>query len=129
MIILILFLLIGLFLPVHSTQAMDMPADYAMLKNPFNPSDKNIKERGKWLYTVHCSKCHGEEGDGKGPLSEGLNIKPFKESIPEKPDGYLVWVIENGKGMMPDFGPGSVINLSREDIWKVITFIRGFARR
>lgn len=102
----------------------NVPRDYVMLKNPISPSDSSALEKGERLYRMHCSKCHGEDGSGKGPLMDGLGLKPFKELLSGKSDGYLVWVIENGKGMMPECGPGSIPNLSREDVWRVLTFTK-----
>lgn len=119
------FLMISFFTIITSPSAEDsLPRDYAMLKNPLNPSDASALERGEKIYRMHCSKCHGDDGNGKGPLMEGLGLKPFRELLSGKADGYLVYVIENGKGMMPECGPGSIPNLSREDIWRVITFTK-----
>jgi mono/diheme cytochrome c family protein len=121
----ILLLLICLFLYSIPVSSGELPGDYALQKNPLNPGDKAVIDRGRTLYTMNCSKCHGEKGDGKGPLAEGLSIPPFtKETLSNKTDGYLLWIIENGKGLMPDFGPGSILNLSRDDIWRIITYIR-----
>lgn len=32
--------------------------------------------RGRALYVAHCVKCHGDGGDGDGPLAAGLDPKP-----------------------------------------------------
>lgn len=115
----------GIFLYILPVTAEELPSEYAALKNPFNQTDKAVIERGGTLYQRNCSSCHGEKGDGQGYLSEGLPIKPFsKEFFSGMSDGYLLWVIENGKDLMPDFGPNSFTNLSKDDIWKIITFIQ-----
>ncbi|GAB4418049.1 MAG: hypothetical protein OHK0032_14070 [Thermodesulfovibrionales bacterium] len=121
----VFLLIISLFLYVLPVFSEELPGDYARMKNPLNPKDGAAIERGGALYRMNCSKCHGEKGDGKGPLAEGLSIPPFtRETLSKRTDGYLLWVIENGKGLMPDFGSGSTMNFSRDDVWKVITYVR-----
>jgi len=33
-------------------------------------------ERGRDLYRIHCRNCHGETGEGDGPMTEVLTIPP-----------------------------------------------------
>ena len=40
-------------------------ASTSALKNPFTP-EKDVMERGKQLFTIHCMVCHGEKGLGDG---------------------------------------------------------------
>jgi len=40
------------------------------------PSTPEITERGKAVYLDACAACHGEKGDGKGPLAAFLDPKP-----------------------------------------------------
>lgn len=114
--------------PIISTAAQKtLPEEYLRMKNPFDRGDKTAIERGETLYMRRCISCHGEKGDGKGPVGEDLEVVPYtKEGLSKKPDGYLFWVIEKGvpETGMPDFGPGSDLNLPSEDIWKVIAFLR-----
>jgi mono/diheme cytochrome c family protein len=46
--------------------------------------------------------------------------------LDEKKDGQLYWIVEKGSEgtEMGGFGPGTDTNLSEEDMWKVITYIR-----
>ena len=69
-----------------------------------------------------CASCHGDKGDGKGPLSKGLNPKPtnFKESHGKKmTDGEHFWKITTGRGPMPSYGK----DLTEEERWHVINYI------
>ncbi len=55
-------------------QAMDDDSAKA-LKNPVPASPERI-EKGKTVYLQVCAICHGEKGDGNGPLAEGLDPRP-----------------------------------------------------
>ncbi len=111
-----------------SEAAGSPPEEYLKMKNPFKPADKAVLERGETLYNRKCMGCHGEKGEGTGPMStKEFTIRPFtRDHLSVRPDGYLLWVCENGleRTMMPAFGPGSDFNLPRDDIWKIVTFIR-----
>lgn len=104
------------------------PKEYLDMKNPFK-ADKDVLERGETVYMKKCKKCHGESGDGKGPGAKDLEIKPrafTKDYIAQNPPGQFFWIVENGsQGTdMEAYGPGTDANLSKDDIWKVVTFIR-----
>jgi len=38
---------------------------------------------GKAIYTDKCAPCHGEKGDGKGPMSKTLEHKPGNFNDPK----------------------------------------------
>lgn len=103
-----------------------VPNEYLTKKNPFSGSDKSVIERGEYIYSKKCVKCHGEKGDGIG-LIEGITMPIFnKEYFSKREDGYIFWFVEQGlsDSLMPSYGPGSDDNLSAVDIWKAITFVR-----
>jgi len=108
------------------------PTDYLERKNQFY-KDPEALERGRVLYGRKCKSCHGEKGDGKGLLSEGLDPMPRdftdRETMGSLSDGQLFWITENGSPgtAMKAHGRGSDDNLPDEDIWKVIVYIRRFA--
>lgn len=39
-------------------------------------NQENLIEEGHRLYTVHCSSCHGKQGDGQGPAAPSLAAPP-----------------------------------------------------
>ncbi|MBI5683200.1 MAG: c-type cytochrome [Deltaproteobacteria bacterium] len=103
------------------------PKEYLDMKNPAKGKDAVAK--GEELYMKKCKKCHGETGDGKGSGSKDLEIKPkafTKDYLAKKPDGQLFWIIENGSKStdMEAFGPGSDTNISKDNIWNIVTFIK-----
>ena len=71
-----------------------------------------------------------EKGDGKGSAADKLDIKPVAFSAPGylkgKSDGQLFFISEKGSPNtdMDDFGPGSAANLSKDDLWSVISYMR-----
>ena len=109
------------------------PAEFLSMENPYDPEDvekKFLKKAGK-IYKRKCKKCHGTEGDGKGTAAEDIkDPKPtnFIASgyMEGKKDGQLYWIIQDGSPdtEMKNFGPGSDVNLSEDEIWRVITFMR-----
>ena len=107
------------------------PGNYLSKTNPYSVDDMDeIKKSAKKIYKRKCKKCHGKKGDGKGSGAEDMDPMPtaFKASgyLKGRKDGQLFWVIEKGSDgtEMNSFGPGSDTNLSEDDIWKVITYIR-----
>jgi len=107
-------------------------------KAPEAPSDPDTvieadAELGKADYQIFCASCHGESGDGDGPVAQALNPKPVRHSdcayMNPLTDDYLFKVIKFGgtsvgkSAMMAPLG-GS---LSDQQIRNVIAFIRSLA--
>ena len=105
------------------------PQSYLDMKNPVKDT-KAVVENGGKIYEKKCKKCHGEKGDGKGSAAGTLDIKPVAFSAPGflkgKSDGQLFFITDKGSPDtdMDDFGPGSSSNLSADDMWSVIAYIR-----
>jgi cytochrome c5 len=105
------------------------PKDYLAMKNPLKDT-KDVVESGAKVYEKKCKKCHGENGDGKGSASDKLELKPASFSshgfLKGKVDGQLFFIAEKGSPNtdMDDFGPGSAANLSKDELWSVIAYIR-----
>jgi mono/diheme cytochrome c family protein len=134
-------LLLGLgagFLMVSAAMAADehktpvAPAEYLAMESPIDMDDvdaKFLKKVGR-LYKSKCKKCHGTEGDGKGSAAGDMVLKPTDFTaagyLEDRKDGQLFWITKDGsKGTeMKAFGPGTDVNLSEEEIWKLIAFIR-----
>jgi mono/diheme cytochrome c family protein len=98
----------------------------AELKNPVM-SNKAILTRGKEQYTIFCSSCHGDKGDGNGHLyTSGLYpAKPtslIEAYAKNKPDGEIYYVISKGSvsGLM---GPHESMILP-DDRWAIIHYVR-----
>ena len=109
------------------------PEAYLKMTNPLEASSGNVSE-GRDLYmemtdSLACVHCHGPEGDGKGEL--GIDIEPpprnftCSETMKSISDGQIFWVMKSGSPnqLMPGYG-----RLADEALWKIISFIRTFAK-
>lgn len=130
--------------------SMAWPADPAVLKprvpideldsvrqmtNP-NPVSLEIVQQGKQIFEGKgfCRTCHGINGKGlgsdinpadfRGPLPRDFTDKEWQAA---RTDGEVLWILKHGsKGTaMAPFIP---LVLTEEEAWKVITYIRSFAR-
>jgi len=102
------------------------------------PADEVSIARGAQLYSIHCQMCHGDAGQGTGPIAGYLvKKKPADLSsdlIQSKPDGSLFLTISNGifnpsntlfpdvefSGQMPPLNE----NLTVRERWDVVNFLR-----
>jgi mono/diheme cytochrome c family protein len=109
------------------------PAEFLAMVNPMPVNNANVKA-GKKLFhetaqPLACKQCHGEKGDGRGPLGGGLVPPPRNftcgQTMSDLPDGQLFWIIKKGStgtGMM------SFAGLPDEQVWQVIQYIRTLAK-
>lgn len=92
-----------------------------VLRNPYAYTKANLEE-GKVLYTRNCQHCHGEQGDGQGPV--GVKFKGVPNyatgAYATMNDGHIYHVIQWGRNrMMPH---GSQVN--PEERWKIAMYVR-----
>lgn len=80
---------------------------------------------GEGIYRAHCQVCHGVAGWGDGPAAAGLPRRPADLTAKHAGDhtaGDLFWWLTHG---IPGSGmPGFAAQLSPEDRWDVINFVR-----
>jgi mono/diheme cytochrome c family protein len=75
------------------------------------------------VFATFCSPCHGAGGVGDGMVAQrGFPPPPslFTDNAMQLKDGQMFHIISFGKNAMPNFSS----QISREDRWKVITYIR-----
>jgi mono/diheme cytochrome c family protein len=111
---------LALLLGVH--QHVGLTREAARQGNPVAPTGESVA-RGRELYAVNCSQCHGVSGRGDGPLAPTLAVPPadFDLHVPYHTDVFFFQVITRGFGtVMPAFGGG----ISEEDRWNLINFLR-----
>lgn len=97
----------------------------ATLVSPFGaqPAAERLA-RGEVLYDRQCAVCHGQEGEGTGPIV-GAGKYPFAPPLNGaatggRSDGYLYGIIAVGRGLMPPYGWA----LSHDDRWAVVAYVR-----
>lgn len=108
------------------------PADWLEKASIYSEDDidANFLKNAEKLYKRKCKKCHGPKGDGKGSAAADLEVKPpaFNSAgyMDGRKDGQFFWILMNGsEGTdMEAYGPGTDVNLSEEELWQLIAYMR-----
>jgi mono/diheme cytochrome c family protein len=92
------------------------------LKNPIKPTPF-VLAAGRDHFADHCAICHGNRGDGKTPIGEGLYPPPPDMRLADTQnlsDGEIMFIIKNGIRFtgMPGWGGKD------EENWRLVWFIR-----
>jgi mono/diheme cytochrome c family protein len=93
---------------------------------PENPiqADSTSVSRGGELFMINCAMCHGETGQGDGPIANHIQNKPADltgETMQSKSDGALFLTITNGvTGRMPALNE----NFTVRERWDIVNFLR-----
>jgi len=109
-----------------------VPAAYANAHIPTRvwTSPKMIA-KGKEIFMAKCALCHGERGDGKGPVGINLPLKPADLTDPKMvaamAGNYWYWRVSEGGTVDPFKSKGSAMpawksELSVSDRWAVIAY-------
>ncbi len=54
------------------------------------PEGAKSQNRGKYVYTKECSKCHGPNGEGSGSAALGMGVSaPDLTGLQQRNDGYF----------------------------------------
>ncbi len=82
-------------------------------------------------YAKHCLKCHGEDGDGKGPASAVLDVTPGDfadcDTMKALSDEFLLKIISSGGeavGKSPQMPAANKV--AAEDVPALVEYVRGF---
>ena len=88
--------------------------------------------KGKQIFQLYCVQCHGEKGDGQGPVGKTLNPPPRDFQAAEfkfgGTDKDIFEVISNGaasKGGSPLMAPWGAV-IPEADRHALVKFIRTF---
>lgn len=87
---------------------------------------------GKELFLRYCSGCHGEDGRGEAktfrPNVANLSVKELMDQLT---DDYLFTAIKNGGAAVGKNAsmPGWKSQLSDQEIWDIVSFVRTLAKR
>ncbi len=117
----------------HAHMHAPVPAAYANAHIPARIwTDPKMIAKGKEIYTGKCVLCHGEKGDGKGPASLNLPLKPADftdiKMVGEMAGNFMFWRVSEGGLVEPYKSIGSVMppwktELTVPDRWAVIAYI------
>ncbi|WP_426417032.1 c-type cytochrome [Aestuariirhabdus sp. LZHN29] len=104
-----------------------VPSPYTGSQNPYSQTPEAIRAGGS-LYQQQCAVCHGVQGVGDGVAANSLTPPPAVLDqliqVPMAADEYLLWSIsEGGKPFGTDM-PAFKEQLSENDIWKIVAYMR-----
>jgi len=101
-------------------------AEYQGAKSSVGKDIRTIEE-GARLYVERCSSCHGKQGLGDGEARSLLPSPALLAFMIQRPisvDEYLLWSISEGGKQFDTEMPAFKSVLTREDIWKIIAYMR-----
>jgi len=88
----------------------------------FGAPNASMAQDGKAIFAAKCEACHGEKGDGKGPLASTFDPKPGNFSDPKFRQGdvdkKITDSITKGKNQMVP------LKLNPDEIKAVIGYIK-----
>ncbi len=92
---------------------------------PSNPVAKSAEsiDQGKYLYTVYCASCHGDNADSQTTIGQLRAVPVIKALVPLFTEGYIFLRITHGGPnviSMPPLGYA----LSTNERWEVINYIK-----
>jgi mono/diheme cytochrome c family protein len=93
------------------------------LHSPLSLASPAARQRGAALYAINCQCCHGETGNGEGPVSRRGFPAPLsflKPQAMDMKDGEMFHILTFGKGNMP----AHALQLAAADRWAVILHVR-----
>jgi mono/diheme cytochrome c family protein len=92
-------------------------------ENPIEPDEASLA-RGQELFAINCQMCHGQTGEGTGPIAPFLANRPANltsDVVQSKSDGSMFLTITNGiAGKMPPLNE----NLLVSERWDVVNYLR-----
>lgn len=113
--------------PVTGTEVADtvIPRYYDRINRLINPVQRTSVSinRGRELYGIYCVLCHGDGGQGDGPVTPRF-IRPPDLTLAQArayTDGYLYALVASGRGLMPPYGD----KIRGDDRWHVVNYLRG----
>ncbi len=99
------------------------------LQNPIPTSEASV-ERGKAVYGIYCSVCHGSDGMAnvdQYPVARRLTESGMPPTpllaVPAYTDGFLFTKIRYGKPGMPGYP-----QITSEDRWHVVNYLRALIK-
>lgn len=104
--------------PLHTGRA----GGKLVAKLPIRLDDAGMK-RGRELYRIYCSVCHGHVGTGNGMVVQRGYSRPpslHEERLRAAPDGHFFEVMTNGFGVMPSYRA----MLPPVERWLVVAYLR-----
>lgn len=108
-------------IPLGGVETLVDREDVADAKPPY-PLDASAATRGRAIFAIHCTPCHGPEGKGDGPVSAKFPPAPNLRhgSICNRSDGFLYGTLTAGGRAMPTLREGT----TSRDRWDAVAYVR-----
>ena len=91
------------------------------------PPSPELLETGKQVYTINCAACHGEKGDGKGPVAFSIKPPPRNfQSDPFKAGDTVPQIFATVTSGLKDTKMVGYPQLPEEQRWAVAYYVRSF---
>lgn len=104
-----------------------IPVEAAKAENPVKSSPESLARAKKW-WTLDCAMCHGKEGNGQGETAKDMKLKLVDFTDPntlkDRSDGEIYYVIKNGHNDMPAEGP----RIKTEEGWDLVNYVRSLVK-
>jgi mono/diheme cytochrome c family protein len=106
-----------------------IPLEAARMVNPITPTAES-QAHAKGRYAMDCAMCHGANGDGKGDpgiisdMSLTMMDLTNPDTLKNKTDGELFYIIKNGLGKMP-----AEDRAKTDEIWNLVVYMRSFSKK
>jgi len=112
----------------HTTyMQFGVPAEYEGATSTVPKTEETVRAGGA-LYAQNCASCHGKDGLGDGDAALAVSPSPallaYMVQRPIAVDPYLLWTIADGGAQFESGMPAYKDRLSREDIWRIIAYMR-----
>jgi len=124
--------------PKRSIPVMGLPTkitkreDAKEMSNPFPATPESIK-KGRTLFRIYCSACHGLSGKADSPVSSKIGAIDLTDEYVQKnlTPGWIYGTITFGSFVMPAYGvptadpdKGGSNDLSPEERWHVVNYVK-----
>jgi predicted CXXCH cytochrome family protein len=110
----------------RTARNLAIPAHAHNEKNPLQATSENLQE-GREDFLARCASCHAHDGSGITPMGRNLypRVPDLRLSQTQSlTDGSLHYIIENGVRLTGMPAWGNPHQVSADDGWKLVLFIR-----
>ncbi len=114
-------------IPVHGGEPpMSVEQAAVRMHNPLQPTPDNLA-KGKIQFNTYCAPCHGESGEGNGPVVKVLSRAPKSLAAgasKDLPEGYIYGVIRDGVLSMPSYAG----EIPAEQRWQTVLYLKSLQK-
>ncbi len=100
------------------------------LKNPLaGDMSPEVVATGRLYYNRYCAVCHGEKGDGNGPVAPkfgGVVRDLTTQRVRDWPDGRIYHIITDGQGVMRPYDV-QIPDLNHR--WAIVNYLRNLQKQ